>query len=82
MKKNIMELDNNNFGYTFVKVLSKPYQHQAQNGLDNLLEILEELSNVAKKFTTLHIEIQNLHYQIFLYMILNYDSDYIIIRKL
>ena len=61
MKKNIMELAINNLGYTFVKVLSKPYQHQAQNGLDNLLEILEELSHVAEKFTTLRFEIQNLH---------------------
>ena len=45
----------------FVKILSKPYQDQAQSRLDNLLEIQEELSNIEKKLATLQIEIQNLH---------------------
>ncbi|KAK7345901.1 hypothetical protein VNO77_16517 [Canavalia gladiata] len=46
---------------TFVKVLSKPYQDEAQNRLNRLVEIQEELSNVEKKLRTLQIEIQNLH---------------------
>lgn len=46
---------------TYVKVLSRPYQDQAQNRLKKLLEIQEELSNVEKKLRTLQIEIQNLH---------------------
>ncbi|XP_061358136.1 probable transmembrane GTPase FZO-like, chloroplastic isoform X2 [Gastrolobium bilobum] len=46
---------------TFVKVLSKPYQDQAQNRLNKLVEIQEELSNVEKKLRTLQIDIQNLH---------------------
>ncbi|TKY52619.1 transmembrane GTPase FZO [Spatholobus suberectus] len=46
---------------TYVKVLSKPYQDEAQNRLNRLVEIQEELSNVEKKLRTLQIEIQNLH---------------------
>ncbi|QHO22982.1 putative transmembrane GTPase FZO-like [Arachis hypogaea] len=45
----------------YVKVLGKPYQDQAQNRLNMLLEIQEELSNVEKKLRTLQVEIQNLH---------------------
>ncbi|KAI4301261.1 hypothetical protein L6164_034555 [Bauhinia variegata] len=59
MKKDLVEAMGNLD--TFVKVLSKPYQDQAQNRLDKLLEIQEELSNVEKKLRTLQIEIQNLH---------------------
>ncbi|XLT55668.1 hypothetical protein HN873_048272, partial [Arachis hypogaea] len=44
----------------YVKVLGKPYQDQAQNRLNILLEIQEELSNVEKKLRTLQVEIQNL----------------------
>ncbi|KAJ1405153.1 P-loop containing nucleoside triphosphate hydrolase [Sesbania bispinosa] len=46
---------------TFVKVLGKPYQDQAQNRLNMLVEIQEELSNVEERLRTLQIEIQNLH---------------------
>lgn len=46
---------------TFVKVLGKPYQDEAQNKLNKLVEIQEELSNVEKKLRTLQIDIQNLH---------------------
>lgn len=59
MKKDLMETTGNLD--TFVKILSKPYQDQAQNRLDKLLEIQEELSDVEKKIRTLQIEIQNLH---------------------
>ncbi|KAL1329623.1 hypothetical protein HN51_046798 [Arachis hypogaea] len=45
----------------YVKILGKPYQDQAQNRLNMLLEIQEELSNVEKKLRTLQVEIQNLH---------------------
>ncbi|KAK7277640.1 hypothetical protein RJT34_22655 [Clitoria ternatea] len=46
---------------SFVKVLSKPYQVEAQNRLNRLVAIQEELSNVEKKLRTLQIDIQNLH---------------------
>lgn len=59
MKKDLMEATENLD--SFVKILGKPYQDQAQNRLDKLLEIQEELSNVEKKIRTLQIEIQNLH---------------------
>ncbi|XP_047152297.1 probable transmembrane GTPase FZO-like, chloroplastic [Vigna umbellata] len=45
---------------TFVKVLSEPYHDEAQNRLNNLVQIQEELSNVEKKLRTLQIDIQNL----------------------
>lgn len=46
---------------TFVSVISKPYRDQAQNRLNKLLEIQDELSNVAEKLQKLQNEIQNLH---------------------
>ncbi|ESW16628.1 hypothetical protein PHAVU_007G172000 [Phaseolus vulgaris] len=46
---------------TFVKVLSKPYHDEAENRLNKLVKVQEELSNVEKKLRTLQIEIQNLH---------------------
>lgn len=46
---------------TFVSVISKPYQDQAQNRLDKLLELQDELSNIGKKIEKLRNEIQNLH---------------------
>lgn len=46
---------------TFVKVIGKPYQDQAHNRLNKLVEIQEELSSVEKKLRTLQIEIQNLY---------------------
>lgn len=45
----------------FVKLIAKPYQEEAQNRVDRLLEIQDELSNVEKKIRTLQIQIQNLH---------------------
>lgn len=45
----------------FVSVISKPYRDEAQNRLDKLLEIQDELSNVGKKLQKLQNEIQNLH---------------------
>ncbi|KAH1227344.1 hypothetical protein GLYMA_10G026400v4 [Glycine max] len=59
MKKDLTEAIENLD--TFVKVLSKPYQDEAQNRLNRLVEIQEELSNVEKKLRTLQIDIQNLH---------------------
>ncbi|XP_027366745.1 probable transmembrane GTPase FZO-like, chloroplastic isoform X2 [Abrus precatorius] len=46
---------------TFVKVISKPYQDEAQNRINRIVKVQEELSNVEKKLRTLQIEIQNLH---------------------
>jgi iron-sulfur cluster repair protein YtfE (RIC family) len=45
----------------FVKTIGKPYQDAAQERLDKLLDLQEELSNVDKKHRTLRIEIQNVH---------------------
>lgn len=45
----------------FVRVIGKPYQDQAQNRLNKLVEIQEEISNIEKKLRTLQVEIQNLH---------------------
>ncbi|RDY12542.1 putative transmembrane GTPase FZO-like, chloroplastic, partial [Mucuna pruriens] len=59
MKKDLAEAIENLD--TFVKVLSKPYQDEAQNRLNRLVGVQEELSNVEKKLRTLQIEIQNLH---------------------
>ncbi|KAL4336959.1 putative transmembrane GTPase FZO-like [Arachis hypogaea] len=59
MKKDFDEAMENLNNY--VKILGKPYQDQAQNRLNMLLEIQEELSNVEKKLRTLQVEIQNLH---------------------
>ncbi|KAK0581509.1 hypothetical protein LWI29_014647 [Acer saccharum] len=44
-----------------VKIIGKPYQDAAQDRLDKVLEIQDELSNVQKKLETLQVEIQNLH---------------------
>jgi polyhydroxyalkanoate synthesis regulator phasin len=46
---------------TFVRVIGKPYQDQAQNRLNKLVEIQGEISNLEKKLRTLQTEIQNLH---------------------
>ncbi|KAL5068216.1 hypothetical protein RYX36_019103 [Vicia faba] len=46
---------------TNVRVIGKPYQDQAQNRLNKLVEIQEEISNIEKKLRTLQVEIQNLH---------------------
>lgn len=59
MKKDLTETIENLDA--FVKVLSKPYQDEAQNRLNRLGKIQEELSNTEKKLRTLQIEIQNLH---------------------
>ncbi|XP_011032720.1 PREDICTED: uncharacterized protein LOC105131442 [Populus euphratica] len=45
----------------FVKTIGKPYQDAAQERLDKLLDLQEEISNVDKKLRTLRIEIQNVH---------------------
>ncbi|KAJ4968941.1 hypothetical protein NE237_015642 [Protea cynaroides] len=46
---------------SFVKLISKPYQDEAQHRLDNFLEIQGELTSVEGKLKSLEIEIQNLH---------------------
>ncbi|KAG7036365.1 putative transmembrane GTPase FZO-like, chloroplastic [Cucurbita argyrosperma subsp. argyrosperma] len=46
---------------TFVSVISKPYRDEAQDRLDKLLEIQDDLSSVGKKLQKLQNEIQNLH---------------------
>ncbi|KAM1001779.1 hypothetical protein ACFX13_008347 [Malus domestica] len=45
----------------FVKNVSQPYQDTAQQRLDKLLELQDEISNVDKQLQTLRIEIQNFH---------------------
>ncbi|KAK2648293.1 hypothetical protein Ddye_015782 [Dipteronia dyeriana] len=45
----------------FVKIIGRPYQDAAEDRLDKVLEIQDELSNVQKKLETLQVEIQNLH---------------------
>lgn len=59
MQKDLLETVENL--ENFVKVIAKPYRDEAQNRLDNLLEIQVDLSNVEKKLRTLQIQIQNLH---------------------
>jgi hypothetical protein len=59
MKKDLTEAVENLD--TFVRVIGKPYQDQAQNRLNKLVEIQGEISNIEKKLRTLHTEIQNLH---------------------
>ncbi|EEF41711.1 conserved hypothetical protein [Ricinus communis] len=59
MQKDLLEtlvnLDN------FLKIISKPYQDAAQQRLDDLLNIQNELSEMEEKIRTLQVEIQNLH---------------------
>ncbi|KAI9181181.1 hypothetical protein LWI28_012186 [Acer negundo] len=45
----------------FVKIIGKPYQDAAQDRLEKVIEIQDELSIVQKKLETLQVEIQNLH---------------------
>ncbi|KAM7253750.1 hypothetical protein ACFE04_031432 [Oxalis oulophora] len=45
----------------FVKTTGKPYQEAAQNRVDRLEAIQEELSNTQKELQNLQVEIQNLH---------------------
>ncbi|KAK1278376.1 hypothetical protein QJS04_geneDACA016889 [Acorus gramineus] len=45
----------------FVELVGRPYQDSAQQRLNRLSEIQEELANVENKLKTLKIEIQNLH---------------------
>ncbi|KAK6937525.1 GTP binding domain [Dillenia turbinata] len=45
----------------FIKILGKPYQDAAQEKLDRLSGMQDELINVEKKLQKLQIEIQNLH---------------------
>ncbi|XP_073223809.1 probable transmembrane GTPase FZO-like, chloroplastic isoform X1 [Cicer arietinum] len=59
MKKDLTEAVENLD--TFVRVIGKPYQDQAHNRLNKLVEIQEEISNIDKKLRTLQMEIQNLH---------------------
>ncbi|CAK7346601.1 unnamed protein product [Dovyalis caffra] len=59
MQKDLMETVGNL--ENFVKTIGKPYQDAAQERLDRLLDLQEELSNVDKKLRTLRIEIQNVH---------------------
>lgn len=45
----------------FVTIIGEPYRVAAQNRLDKLVEIKNELSNVRETLQTLRVEIQNLH---------------------
>ncbi|TYI68330.1 hypothetical protein E1A91_D08G081300v1 [Gossypium mustelinum] len=45
----------------FVRIIGEPYQDAAQNRLDKLLEVKDELSNVRGTLKMLQVEIQNLH---------------------
>lgn len=45
----------------FVKIIGKPYQEEAQNRLDWLLDIQNELAVVGRKLQNLQVEIQNIH---------------------
>lgn len=44
-----------------VELMGRPYQDAAQDRLNRMLEIQDELSNLGKKLRTLQVEIQNLH---------------------
>ena len=45
----------------FVRIIGEPYGDAAQDRLDKLLEIKDELSNVRETLQKLQVEIQNLH---------------------
>ncbi|TYH05396.1 hypothetical protein ES288_A08G079800v1 [Gossypium darwinii] len=45
----------------FVRIIGEPYRDAAQNRLDKLLEVNDELSNVRGTLEMLQVEIQNLH---------------------
>ncbi|KAK8340096.1 hypothetical protein V6Z12_A08G079500 [Gossypium hirsutum] len=45
----------------FVRIIGEPYRDAAQNRLDKLLEVNDELSNVRGTLKMLQVEIQNLH---------------------
>ncbi|TYH57341.1 hypothetical protein ES332_D08G082700v1 [Gossypium tomentosum] len=45
----------------FVRIIGEPYRDAAQNRLDKLLEVKDELSNVRGTLKMLQVEIQNLH---------------------
>lgn len=47
---------------SFVDAVSKPYQEEAQNRLDDLSAKQKELSDVAEKIRALRRDIQNLHF--------------------
>lgn len=44
-----------------VELMGRPYQDAAQDRLNRMMEIQDELSNVGKKLKTLQIEIENVH---------------------
>ncbi|GMI73825.1 FZO-like [Hibiscus trionum] len=45
----------------FVRIIGEPYRDAAQNRLDKLLEVKDELSNARERLKMLQVEIQNLH---------------------
>ncbi|XP_068658902.1 probable transmembrane GTPase FZO-like, chloroplastic isoform X2 [Aristolochia californica] len=45
----------------FVEFIGQPYQEAAQDKLNRLVDVQEELSNVDKKTKAIQIEVQNLH---------------------
>ncbi|KAK4763980.1 hypothetical protein SAY87_013418 [Trapa incisa] len=45
----------------FINTISRPYQEAAQQRLDKVLEIQNELSGAENRLRTLQVEIQNLH---------------------
>ncbi|KAL5792944.1 hypothetical protein ACOSP7_001538 [Xanthoceras sorbifolium] len=59
MQKDVSETVN--YLENFVKIIGKPYQDEAQDRLDKLLKIQDELSTVQEKLQMLQVEIQNLH---------------------
>lgn len=44
-----------------VELMGRPYQDAAQDRLNRMMEIQDELSNVGKKLKMLQIEIENVH---------------------
>ncbi|KAF5744198.1 FZO-like [Tripterygium wilfordii] len=59
MQKDLLEASGNL--EKFVSAVGKPYQEEAQDRLNKLLAMQDELSNAEKKLRTLEVEIQNLH---------------------
>ncbi|OMP05077.1 Thiamine phosphate synthase [Corchorus olitorius] len=59
MQKDLLETTENL--EKFVRIIGEPYRDAAQNRLDKLLQVKDELSKVRGSLQTLQVEIQNLH---------------------
>ncbi|OMO77707.1 Thiamine phosphate synthase [Corchorus capsularis] len=59
MQKDLLETTENL--EKFVRIIGEPYRDAAQNRLDKLIQVKDELSKVRESLQTLQVEIQNLH---------------------